>query len=101
MSSHGETNSKVLNAKISHKFQGIGLELTTHFSKFLSNIEPTYYQKSEASTGHETPRSRLRVDEDYREFFQDSFLSGSYGRDTAVRPINDVDVIVITNHNEP
>ena len=76
------------------------MELASHFQKFLSNIEPTPTQKSEASTGHTTLRSRLEKDSNYSKYFVDSFISGSYGRDTAIRPINDVDVIVITNHND-
>jgi len=76
------------------------MELPSHFAKFLSNIEPTYSQKSEASTGHNTLRSRLKDDKDFKSIFKDSFLSGSYGRDTAIRPINDVDIIIITIFTE-
>lgn len=75
------------------------MELISHFEKFLSTIEPTYYQKSEASTGHTTLRDRLQKDEEYKAFFNDSFISGSYGRHTAIKPINDVDIIIITNHS--
>jgi hypothetical protein len=66
----------------------------------LSNIEPTYNQKNEASTGHTTLRSRLQSDEKYKDYFLDSFLSGSYGRDTAIRPIKDVDIIIIADYSE-
>jgi len=76
------------------------MELKSYFDKFLSNIEPTANQKAEASTGHKTLRSRLEQDDDYKKCFRDSFISGSYGRDTAIRPINDVDIIIITNHTD-
>ena len=76
------------------------MELPSHFEKFLSNIEPTYNQKNEASTGHTTLRLRLEKDEKYKDYFQDSFLSGSYGRDTAIRPIKDVDIIIIAAYSE-
>jgi hypothetical protein len=78
--------------------------LKSHFDTFLSNIEPTQNQKSEASKGHNTLRDRLAKDDDFREYFADSFLSGSYARNTAVRPIKDVDIIIIMNiakSNEP
>ncbi|MGA3059577.1 MAG: hypothetical protein ABSD92_04315 [Candidatus Bathyarchaeia archaeon] len=76
------------------------MELLSYFNQFLSNIEPTANQKAEASTGHTTLRSRLENDGDFKMAFKDSFLSGSYGRDTAVRPIKDVDIIIVTNYSE-
>ena len=76
------------------------MDLPTHFQKFLSNIEPTTNQKAEASTGHATLRTRLEKDDEYKTFFQDSFLSGSYGRNTAIRPIKDVDIIIVAGYPE-
>lgn len=76
------------------------MELTSYFERYLSNIEPTSDQRSGASTGHTTLRERLAKHEDYASAFADSFLSGSYGRNTAIRPINDVDVIVVTWHDQ-
>jgi len=76
------------------------MELPSHFQKFLSNVEPTNNQKAEASTGHAALRSRLEKDDEYKTYFQDSFLSGSYGRDTAVRPIRDVDIIIVGDYPE-
>jgi len=70
------------------------------FDTFLSNIEPTQNQKEEASTGHITLRERLQRDDKFREYYLDSFVSGSYGRDTAIRPIKDVDIIVVMNIDE-
>jgi hypothetical protein len=76
------------------------MELISYFQKFLSNIEPTANQKDEAATGHTTLRSRLKSDEEYKTDIIDSFLSGSYGRQTAIRPIKDVDIIIVTNYKE-
>ena len=76
------------------------MELLSYFKQFLSNIEPTANQKIDASTGHTTLRLRLEKDDEYKSYFQDSFLSGSYGRDTAIRPIKDVDIIIIANYSE-
>jgi hypothetical protein len=74
------------------------MELTAHFENFLANIEPTSDQKAELSTAHATLRSRLK--EDYAEYFKGSFLSGSYGRDTAIRTTKTVDIIVVTNYDQ-
>ncbi len=73
------------------------MELPAHFQVFLSRIEPTDDQKAEVSTAHAALRSRLR--EDYAEYFKGSFLSGSYGRDTAIRTTKTVDIIVAANYD--
>jgi len=73
------------------------MKLPAHFQNVLANIEPTNEQKAELSTTHATLRSRLR--EDYAEYFKGSFLSGSYGRDTAIRTTKTVDIIVVTNYD--
>lgn len=74
------------------------MDLPTHFQTFLSKIEPTDDQKVEVSTAHDTLRSRLRAD-DFTEYFKGSFLSGSYGRGTAIRQTKTVDIIVVANYN--
>jgi hypothetical protein len=76
------------------------MELPSYFQTFLSNIEPTSNQENEASMGHTTLRWRLEKDEKYKDYFLDSFLSGSYGRNTVIRPIKDVDIIIITSYSE-
>jgi hypothetical protein len=75
------------------------MELPAHFQNFLSNIEPTNEQKAEATTGLTTIRSRLKEETDYAAYFQGSFLSGSYGRETATRTTKTVDIIVVANYN--
>ncbi|WP_238651784.1 SMODS domain-containing nucleotidyltransferase [Paenibacillus piscarius] len=79
----------------------------TQFINFLTEIEPSPTTKSDASNGHIRVRDQLKEDPVFRVYYENSFLSGSYKRDTAIRPrkINevlsrpDVDIIVETNHS--
>lgn len=59
-----------------------------------SEIEPTQAQKEDASRSHNFLRSVLRSGELASRITAD-YLSGSYSRDTAIRPIDDVDIIFI------
>ncbi len=76
------------------------------FLDFLRDIEPSSTTKSNASFRHTELRDFLACDEDFKESHVQTFLSGSYRRDTAIRPriLNgvtarpDVDIIVETNH---
>ena len=80
----------------------------TQFTKFLQDIEPSLTTKSDASTGHTNLRKYLKEDEEFGIFHERDFLSGSYKRDTAIRPKAkqgnvarpDVDIIVVTNHTK-
>jgi hypothetical protein len=71
------------------------LQLNTYFEKFVSNIQPSEERISAASEAHTTLRDHLEGVEALSCAASDSFLSGSYGRHTAVSPIKDVDVILI------
>lgn len=73
------------------------MELTNHFKKFLSIIEPPQTYVEDASMGHNTLRDRLEADTGIAGYIIDTFLSGSYARNTATTPIKDVDVIVVLN----
>lgn len=76
------------------------------FDDFLKDIEPSPSTKSDASSAHTALRDFLKDDEDFKEYHEDTFLSGSYKRDTAIRPQKredeterpDVDIIVETTH---
>ena len=76
------------------------------FDEFLRDIEPSRTTKSNASSAHWELRNFLKNDEDFKDYYQESFLSGSYKRETAIRPQveegqterPDVDIIVVTNH---
>lgn len=78
----------------------------SRFTTFLKDIEPSATTKSDASSAHTTLRKALRADEGIKPHYKTDFLSGSYKRDTAIRPRvrngtqdrPDVDIIVVTNH---
>jgi hypothetical protein len=83
-----------------------GMGTQTQFIDFLADIEPSATTKSQASGAHTSLRRYLRDHEDFCEIHLDTFLAGSYRRDTSNRPrtVNgqeqhpDVDIIVVTNH---
>lgn len=76
------------------------------FDEFLSDIEPSDTTKKDASSAHTTLRDFLKDDADFKVYHVDTFLSGSYRRDTAIRPQKredeterpDIDIIVETTH---
>ena len=75
------------------------------FQKFLRDIEPSSTTKSSAKSAHERLRSVLKSDERFKHLVVKILLSGSYKRNTAIRPREkngtvdrpDVDVIVIVD----
>ena len=76
------------------------------FQDFLRDIEPSPTTKARASSAHTALRDFLAKHEDFGKVHQKTFLSGSYKRDTAIRPKTvdgeverpDVDIIVQTSH---
>lgn len=78
----------------------------TQFKDLLKDIEPSTTTKDRAQAAHTSLRTFLREDETFKAFHVETYLSGSYKRDTALRPRTkdgdeerpDVDIIVITNH---
>lgn len=78
----------------------------SQFNKLLSDIEPSSTTKENASRAHTDLRDFLADNETYKKVYQRSFLSGSYKRNTAIRPRvkggvadrADIDIIVVTNH---
>lgn len=75
------------------------------FFELLQDIEPSATTKTNASGGHIGIRSHLRTQAKFKDRYVSSFLSGSYARDTSIRPRTssngqerpDVDIIVVTN----
>ncbi len=65
-----------------------------HLWMIKNNIEPTETQKNNASGSHTYLRSVLDSG-NIGNRIKGSYLSGSYARDTAIRPIDDVDVIFL------
>jgi hypothetical protein len=58
------------------------------------SVEPTAAQKAAASRSQQYLRDLLRQGQ-FGSRIQDAFLSGSYARDTAISPIDDVDIVVL------
>jgi tRNA nucleotidyltransferase (CCA-adding enzyme) len=56
-----------------------------------TNLELTSAQKATASAQHTTVREHLKKG----LTLDDNFLSGSYARHTAVRPLNDIDLFAV------
>ena len=71
--------------------------LPTCFDTFLQNIEPAKEMKKHAQDAHKPVREHLKDDEEFGQYFESSFLYGSYARHTAVGNIKDVDIVVLTN----
>lgn len=78
------------------------------FLDFLSEIEPSSSTKAVCSSAHNTLRDKLASHETYKAIHVNTYLSGSYARNTALRPRMangtlrrpDVDIIVITSHTQ-
>jgi predicted nucleotidyltransferase len=78
------------------------MELNKYFEGLISNIEPDPSNVKIAKKAHEKLRSILEKDEDIKDAKPDTYLSGSYARDTAIDDIKDVDVILLIDldHNK-
>lgn len=78
------------------------------FTELLKDIEPSATTKSNASSAHTGVRDHLQGHEIFKDRWIRSFLSGSYARDTSIRPKSsdgnqerpDIDIIVVTNFTE-
>ncbi|MDT2815252.1 SMODS domain-containing nucleotidyltransferase [Vagococcus carniphilus] len=79
----------------------------SQFLKLLSDIEPSRTTKSNCVTAHTNLRSFLKNHTTYKDIHLDTMLSGSYRRETAIRPKAqngvikrpDVDVVIVTNYD--
>lgn len=66
--------------------------LDTLMWQIVREVEPTPAQKDGAQRSHEYLRSLLATGQ-IASRWTSSYLSGSYARDTAIRPIDDVDIV--------
>lgn len=64
--------------------------------EMVREIEPSPSHKSAASRSHNYLRDVLDTGQ-FQDRIIDSYLSGSYARDTALHPIDDVDIIVVVD----
>lgn len=71
------------------------MELNSYFRGLLAQIEPKPNVVTEAKSSHETLRSYLHNDDEIAKADPETYLSGSYARDTAIKDIKDVDIIVL------
>src|SRR5687768_11530018 len=76
------------------------MKLNECFDCFLSDTIEPKDDADLAKEGHEEVRDFLAEDEDYKDRHTDTFLAGSYQRETAVKPIKDVDIVVLTNADD-
>src|SRR5207249_3240691 len=60
----------------------------------LKEIEPSKAQKDGAQRSHKFLRDLLRTGQ-FASRIHDDYLSGSYSRDTAIEPLEDVDIIFV------
>ncbi len=75
------------------------------FNELLQDIEPSQTTKTQAANAHAAIRQHLEQQKEFKEHYVSSFLSGSYVRDTSIRPRTsadgqerpDVDIIVVTS----
>ncbi len=64
------------------------------FQQFVSSLELTQTERDNAVAQHQVVRQRVRAE---LRGVDDDFLSGSYARATAIRPLHDIDVFVVLN----
>lgn len=71
--------------------------LNDSFNQLLARINPDKQAVRYAQKAHEPVRDHLESDDNFSEHVEDTFLYGSYKRNTAVGKIKDVDIVVLTN----
>jgi hypothetical protein len=70
------------------------VDIPSYFRRYLRAIQPTRASRERAVQLHETLRDRLAADTHFQDWYDTSFLYGSYRRNTAIQPIKDVDVCI-------
>ncbi|KFI52304.1 hypothetical protein BBIA_0603 [Bifidobacterium biavatii DSM 23969] len=78
------------------------MTLDKYFTKFLTDIEPSRSTKDEIKRIHSNLREFLSEDDDCAAIVDSTFLSGSYAKNTSIRPVlndgkRDVDIDIVTN----
>jgi tRNA nucleotidyltransferase (CCA-adding enzyme) len=64
-----------------------------------SRVEPTQAQKAGAVRSHNYLRDLLQTGQ-FGHRILDTYLTGSYARDTAIAPLDDVDMVVVVDPAE-
>jgi hypothetical protein len=71
------------------------MEIPSYFRRYLTAIQPTRSSRERAVQLHQTLTKRLSEDKPFQDWYDGTFLYGSYRRNTAVQPIKDVDICVL------
>jgi len=71
------------------------VELSGDFARYVGSCEPDDNAVTTAKKAHEKVRDELKTDEDTKDAHEETFLTGSYRRHTAIHNIEDVDVVCI------
>lgn len=79
------------------------MSIREDFSTFLSDIEPSKTTVDEISSAQNALRDYLATHKSYTSCYKETYLSGSYAKHTAIRPVKDddnrdVDIVVETSH---
>ena len=79
-------------------------KLVTNFNDFISAINLTNEQQNHCIEGHQELRTLLKEDNKVNEIMINSFIQGSYIRNTITKPKEDknpdVDIVVVTKLSE-
>jgi len=70
-------------------------DIPSYFQRYLKNIQPSRSSRELAMQLHRTLRERLAADGGFQDWYVETFLYGSYRRNTAIKQIKDVDVCVV------
>lgn len=71
------------------------MEIPSYFRRYLHEIQPSLASRRLAVQLHNTLRDRLAGDDGFSDWYDSTFLYGSYKRNTAIQPIKDVDICVV------
>lgn len=75
------------------------MNLNWYFDELKSAIEPDTKYKKHAQEADDPVREHLRTDASFATYYANSFLYGSYARNTAIGNIKDVDLVIICNYS--
>lgn len=81
------------------------MSIQSDFLSFLTNIEPSKTTKEKISSIQNNLRDYLKNHDKYKDIMIESFLIGSYAKNTCIRPKlhdgkPDVDIAIVTNYSE-
>ena len=76
------------------------LKLNWYFDELKSAIEPDTKYKEHAQKADDPVRDHLSTHDSFADSYVNSFLYGSYARNTAVGNIKDVDLVIICNYSK-